>query len=315
MDVLNLDTGSETGRFFRRIDWSAFWTATLAAFAVYFFTLGPSVTLEDSGELAVAGDYLGVPHPPGYPIWTMIAWLFARVFSFVTFRGQPTPAWSIALASAVFGALAAGCTAMLITRSASDMLRDTRTTLHNLHGPREDLLCWAGGIAGSLAFAFSPVMWSQSTIVEVYALGAFFLMLVMLLTYRWMRRPTDRLLWMTAFVFGLGLTNYQVLLLAVLPLVVVIFLRNIGLFRDFLIVGIPFGLTALALKLGAMNPQPGFGKYEPLRGEMSLPNHALCVAAAAAVGLTLLLACLWPAIRARAGARRQEGLALVGGGF
>jgi tetratricopeptide (TPR) repeat protein len=316
--VLTLDTGSETGRFFRRIDWSAFWTATLAAFAVYFFTLGPSVTLEDSGELAVAGDYLGVPHPPGYPIWTMIAWLFARVFSFVTFRGQPTPAWSIAMASAVFGALAAGCTAMLITRSASDMLRDTRTTLHNLHGPREDILCWAGGVAGSLAFAFSPVMWSQSTIVEVYALGAFFLMLVMLLTYRWMRRPTDRLLWMTAFVFGLGLTNYQVLLLAVLPLVVVIFLRNTALFRDFLIVGIPFGLTALALKLGAMNPQPGFGKYEPLRGEMNLPNHALCVAAAAVVALTLLLACLWPSIRARSGARlarRQEGLALMGGGF
>lgn len=49
------------GHFFRRIDWAAFWTATLVSFAVYFFTLGPSVTLEDSGELAVAGDYLGVP--------------------------------------------------------------------------------------------------------------------------------------------------------------------------------------------------------------------------------------------------------------
>ena len=317
MDALTLNIGSETGRFFRRIDWSAFWTATLAAFAVYFFTLGPSVTLEDSGELAVAGDYLGVPHPPGYPIWTMIAWLFARVFSFVTFRGQPTPAWSIALASACFGALAAGCTAMLITRSASDMLRDTRTTLHNVHGPREDLLCWAGGVAGSLAFAFSPVMWSQSTIVEVYALGAFFLMLVMLMTYRWMRRPTDRLLWMTAFVFGLGLTNYQVLLLAILPLVVVIFLRNIALFRDFLMIGIPVLLTALALKLGAMNPQAGFGKYEPLRGAMSLPRHSLCVATAVLFVLTLLVACLWPRFRARLGERlhRQTGLALLGGGF
>ncbi|HOM59643.1 MAG TPA: DUF2723 domain-containing protein, partial [Kiritimatiellia bacterium] len=66
--------------FFRRIDWTAFWTATIISFLVYFFTLGPSVTLEDSGELAVAGDHLGVPHPPGYPIWTMCAYLFARVF-------------------------------------------------------------------------------------------------------------------------------------------------------------------------------------------------------------------------------------------
>ena len=32
--------------FFDRIDWAAFWTATLATAAVYFYTLGPSVGLE-----------------------------------------------------------------------------------------------------------------------------------------------------------------------------------------------------------------------------------------------------------------------------
>lgn len=114
-DYLDAGTRGRTA-FFRRIDWASFWTATAISFVVYFLTLSPSVSLEDSGELAVAGDHLGVPHPPGYPIWTMISYVFARAFSFVTFRGQPTPAWSIALASAVFGALAAGCTAMLITR-------------------------------------------------------------------------------------------------------------------------------------------------------------------------------------------------------
>ncbi|HQA38688.1 MAG TPA: DUF2723 domain-containing protein, partial [Kiritimatiellia bacterium] len=113
---------SREGAFFRRVDWTAFWTATLVSFLVYFITLGPSVTLEDSGELAVAGDHLGVPHPPGYPIWTMCAYVFVRLFSWVTYQGQPTPAWSISLMSAVFAALAAGFTAMLITRSASDML-------------------------------------------------------------------------------------------------------------------------------------------------------------------------------------------------
>ena len=46
-----------------------------------------------------------------------------------------------------------------------------------------------GGVGGSLVFAFSPVMWSQATIVEVYTLNAFFLM-IFLLTYRWMRRPS-----------------------------------------------------------------------------------------------------------------------------
>lgn len=255
---------SATGRFFRRIDWSAFWTATAISMLVYFFTLGPSVTLEDSGELAVAGDYMGVPHPPGYPIWTILSWGFARVFSFVTFRGQPTPAWSIALASAVFGALATGVTAMLITRSSADMLHDTHQEMEERDSAGDGLLCWSGGVAGSLLFAFSPVMWSQATIVEVYTLNALFLMLIFLFTYRWLRRPSVKLLWLTAFVFGLGLTNYQVLLLAALPLVVVILLRDIGLFRDVVLVAIPFLITTAVLKLGALPPKPNFPKHAAL---------------------------------------------------
>lgn len=278
--------------FFRRVDWASFWTATMLSFLVYFFTLGPSVGLEDSGELAVAGDHLGVPHPPGYPIWSIISFCFARVFSFVTFRGQPNPAWAIALGSAVFGALAAGCTAMLITRSARDMLelmgRDEGDG-EIPPAPRRDLdrWCFVGGVSGSLVFAFSPVMWSQSTIVEVYSLGAFFLMLVMLLTYRWMRRPSDKLLWITAFVFGLGLTNYQVLLLSALPLVVIIFLRNAALFRDFMLVTIPFGLGATILKLGSLAQQIDLPKRVPLKAAVPIPNAALCTAGAVALGLAL----------------------------
>lgn len=259
--------------FFRKIDWASFWTATLVSFLVYFLTLGPSVGLEDSGELAVAGDHLGVPHPPGYPIWTIISWVFARVFSFVTFRGQPTPAWSISLASAFFGALAAGCTSMLITRSASDMLASAHNSLRSASKKLDEILCYVGGVAGSLIFAFSPVMWSQSTIVEVYALGAFFLMLVMLLTYRWMRRPSDKLLWLTAFVFGLGLTNYQVLLLAAIPLVIIIFFRNLALFRDFVMLAVAFGLGALLLGAGSKPVIPGFLKHAPLTTKAPAAGH------------------------------------------
>ncbi|MBQ9431139.1 MAG: DUF2723 domain-containing protein [Kiritimatiellae bacterium] len=279
--------------FFRPIDWNAFWSATIISFLVYFFTLGPSVTLEDSGELAVAGDHLGVPHPPGYPIWTICAYLFSRIFSWVTFRGQPTPAWSISLLSAVFAALAAGVTAMLISRSASDMLHQTQNddsvagdASSTSHYP---LLCWAGGVGGSLIFAFSPVMWSQATIVEVYTLNAFFLMWIFLLTYRWMRQPSDKILWLTAFVFGLGLTNYQVLLLAALPLAVVIFLRNVSLFRDFIMVGVPVALTAHVLQIGAEIPaQPGmrgpaYAKLAPINS-CSTPQPAVL-----AIGAVLVL--------------------------
>ncbi len=238
-------------RFFRKLDWSAFWTACILSFIVYVYTLAPTVSLEDSGELAVAGDCLGVPHPPGYPIWSMLAWFATRIFAFVKFRGQPNPAWSIGLLSAVFGALASGMTAMLVCRSGSDLLREARDTLHKATHRTEDQICWVGGVVCSLLFAFSPVMWSQAVIVEVYALNAFFLVMILLLSYWWMCQPSDRLLYVTGFVFGLGLTNYQVLLLAALPLVIIIMLKDIRLFRDFAIVGAPI-MGLLVLNDGAL---------------------------------------------------------------
>ena len=288
--------------FFRRVDWTAFWTATVISFLVYFFTLGPSVTLEDSGELAVAGDHLGVPHPPGYPIWTMCAYVFARVFSWVTYQGQPTPTWSISLMSAVFAALAAGLTAMLITRSASDMMRDAHEDDVDFDDSQSNMLCWAGGVGGSLVFAFSPVMWSQATIVEVYTLNAFFLMWIFLLTYRWMRRPSAKILWLTAFVFGLGLTNYQVLLLAALPLVVMIFLRDIALFRDFLMLGVPVALTAHVLQIGSvMGAKPGmagpaYAKFDPVI-KTAVPSMSLLVAGVVALSLAVVAALALDAAR------------------
>ncbi|MBN2301678.1 MAG: DUF2723 domain-containing protein, partial [Lentisphaerae bacterium] len=255
--------------FFKRLDWLAFWAAFILSFVVYLYTLAPTVTLEDSGELAVAGDYLGVPHPPGYPIWTMLAWIFSKVFFFVPYRGQPNPAWSIGLMSAVFGALAAGITAMLICRSGTDMLHHAAQNDDKELTHRSSIICWIGGVVGSLLFAFSPVMWSQSVIVEVYSLNAFFLVIIFLLTYRWMRKPTNALLYVTGFIFGLGLTNYQVLLLAALPLVIVIMLKDINLFRDLVIVGIVFIVSIAILQLANAPSQPGFPKPAIFQGNQA----------------------------------------------
>lgn len=240
--------------FFRKIDWFSFWSAFVVALGVYSYTLAPSVTLEDGGELAVAGDWLGVPHPPGYPSWTILAWLFARVFSFVTFRGQPNPTWGIGFMSAFFGALSAGLAALLICRSGRDLLSRSGLVSHNMSMRTESLICWAAGFASSLLFAFTPIMWSQSVIVEVYSLNAFFLILVMLLIYMWICRPSDKLLFWAAFMFGVGLTNYQVLLLAALALAIVVMFNDFELFRDFAVVGGPIVAVVVLLSMGILPP-------------------------------------------------------------
>ena len=312
-------------KFFSKLDWAAFGSATLITFVVYFCTLGPSVGLEDSGELATAGAHLGVPHPPGYPFWTLCSWIFCKLFSWVTYMGHPTPAWAISLWSAVAGALAAGCTAMLICRSARDFIEPAPDGLEKddelsrlASGLRpSSALAFGGGVAGALAFALSPVEWSQSTIVEIYSLNALFLMWVFLLSYRWMRRPSDKILWITAFVFGLGLTNYQVLLFAIVPLAIIILVKNLSMFRDVFIYLIPVALTYQLLQIGSLD-----------RASAAMSNNVICKHAGIlsvkacpsttmlTIGFVLLIGSLVAAsvLRARNRLEKAQDWVLYGGG-
>jgi len=246
--IISSSTQAKKTRFFTAWDWRAFWTAFLVSFAVYFCTLAPTVTMEDCGELATAGAYLGVPHPPGYPIWTMLAWLFTKVFSFVTFRGQPNPAWAIALMSAFFGALASGLSALLICRSGSDIIQQIKGSTETITNSTREIFCWIGGTVASLLFAFSPVNWSQSVIVEVYSLNAFFLVLILVIAYMWLKRPADNTLILLSFLFGIGMTNYQGLLLLLPALAILVLLRNMSLFRDFMVVSFLFLCVFVLMK-------------------------------------------------------------------
>ncbi len=241
-------------RFLSRVDWYAFWTALTVSFGVFAYTVAPTVTMEDGGELAVAGDWLGVPHPPGYPSWSMLAWVFARLFSFVTFRGMPNPSYGIAMLSVVSGAIASGLAAMLICRSGRDILRRSTLISHDMTARMENIICWVGGVSASLLFAFTPIMWSQSVIVEVYSLNALFLIAVLLLVYKWVCFPSDKTLFLVALIFGVGLTNYQVLLLAALSLAILIMFRDFELFRDFVVAGAPIVAVLLLMQKEILPP-------------------------------------------------------------
>jgi len=73
----------------------------LVSLLVYSRTLAPTVTLVDSGELIVAARFLGVAHPPGFPLYLILAHLFSLIpIGSIAFR--------INFASAFFAALASG---------------------------------------------------------------------------------------------------------------------------------------------------------------------------------------------------------------
>ena len=207
--------------------------AGLVAFAVYVWTAAPNVTLLDSGEFITAAQHFGVPHPTGYPLWTLLTWLFLLL-------PLGNAAWEVAVFSGFCAALAVGLTTAL-----------ARSSLRWLMG--EVLERWRGlatvvSVTCGLLLAFSFSMWSQATIAEVYALHALMMVLVLSALYGWLRRP-DRLgLLLLAFFFlALAFSNHQLTLaLTPLPFIVVLLVRR-EMFLDLVVAGC---LTALLAYLG-----------------------------------------------------------------
>jgi len=177
-----------------------------AALAVYVATLAPGLTLEhngaDGGDLIAAARTLGIPHPSGYPTYTLLAWLASHL-------PLGTIAYRVNLLSALCASLAAGLTCL----NAQILLAGSR---HRL----------AVSAATGLIFAFSPLLWSQAVIAEVYALLALFSALLLWLVLTWRQSPAasgpacegdrhgggDVPLWLAGFVLGIGLGNHLTLI-------------------------------------------------------------------------------------------------------
>jgi tetratricopeptide (TPR) repeat protein len=228
-----MDEMPRTGRIWARADWIVGLAAALVSGIVYFWTAAPNVTLLDSGEFVVAAQHFGVPHPTGYPLWTLLAWLFQLL-------PLGNAAWEINLFSGFCGALATGLVAMLFSNSTRWML-----------GGRADQ--WRGlnavvSLTVALLFAFSESMWSQAVIAEVYTLHALLIGLYLTSLYAWLRRPESLGLLMVPFLMlALSFSNHQLsVALAPLPFLAVLLVRR-GVFWDLVVAG---AMTVLVVYLG-----------------------------------------------------------------
>jgi len=184
----------------------------LASFAVYAWTVAPSVTLLDSGEFLVAGQLFGVPHPTGYPIWTMLAWLISRL-------PFGNAAWEINLLSSLLGAMAVGLSATLSRSFLRWMFPCPCAAVRGLAS--------VSAIAAALLLTFSFSMWSQAVIAEVYTLHALLVGGFLASMYAWIRRPLrDGFLLLSFFILTLAFCDHQLTLaFAPLPFLAVLIVK------------------------------------------------------------------------------------------
>jgi hypothetical protein len=109
---------------------------------VYLATLAPSVTFWDAGEFIAAARVLGIPHPPGTPLFIVLSSAWARVLSFVPF-------------AVATNALSAVCTATALALVTWWLARSLGSPI---------AACAAGITAGAMS-----TIWSNATETEVYA--------------------------------------------------------------------------------------------------------------------------------------------------
>ncbi|MBI3385736.1 DUF2723 domain-containing protein, partial [Candidatus Gottesmanbacteria bacterium] len=138
----------------------------------------------DSGDLVTAAWLGGVPHPPGYPLYTLAGLLVSHLPVF-------SPAWRMALLSSIPHA-AAATVVMLLVWQMSGMV--------------------VAGMFASLVLVGNYLFFLYSVTPEVFALLDFFVVMLVYLCYRWTVTKRLQYLYLLGFMAGLSLTHHQLVL-------------------------------------------------------------------------------------------------------
>ncbi|MGI6367038.1 MAG: DUF2723 domain-containing protein [Anaerolineae bacterium] len=167
------------------------------ALLLYWDTLSPSILPADAGEFQLVGSTLGIAHPPGYPLYTLLAKL-------ATLAPVPDHALPINAMSAIFA------TATLVV-----IMRLVRQVTPRPSSPRG--IAWAAALAGC-ALIVSPTYWTQATTANIRSLTGLFTAALLWLAVRYTSEPTTRRLAALLFVLGLACGHHSSLVLLILSL-------------------------------------------------------------------------------------------------
>ncbi|KAM6069619.1 protein O-mannosyl-transferase TMEM260 isoform 3-T3 [Theristicus caerulescens] len=161
-----------------------------AVAALYTATLPPALPGGDAGELITAAYELGVAHPPGYPLFTLLAKLATGLLP------VGSPAYRVNLLCGLLGAAAASLLFYTVFRLSGS---------------------YAGGILAAGVFSFSRLTWQWSIAAEVFSLNNLFVGLLMALTAHFEEASTakerSKISKLGAFCCGLSLCNQHTIVL------------------------------------------------------------------------------------------------------
>ncbi len=239
---------------------------TLFVFIIYLFTLAPSVVQIDSGELAAVQATLGIAHPTGYPLFTLLGYLFSLIplpFTKI-FQLNILAAMYCSAAVGVFTYTIKYCLDNLSafekqnsikkesSRKEKKKNKEQTSTEKQTDIPENFKLLTA--VFGGLILAFSRTFWFQSTSVEVYSLHLLLITLIILFLFKAYVSSfeNDKIThWLLfSFFLALGFTNHLTTLMILPGTAYLYFSRykfNSSSFKKLALMVIFFSLVLAAL--------------------------------------------------------------------
>jgi hypothetical protein len=227
---------------------------SVATLVLYLFTLAPSTAMWDTSEYIAAAYTLGLPHPPGNPLFVIIG----RVFSILPIASSV--AVRINILAAVCSAISAGMWFLVTERVLVSWFPERWQRI-------------LGGVLASLIGATAFTVWNQSVVNEkVYTVSLLGIAIISWLMIRWSDEPdgrrADRTLVLVAYLCGLGYSNHMAGMLAA-PAVglAVLIVRPRTVFRWKLLLAcvgmLLFGLTPFATQPIRAAYFPAINEGEP----------------------------------------------------
>ena len=181
----------------------------LVPLIVYLDTVAPTVSFWDCGEFIGCSYTMGVPHPPGAPLYLLIGRLFSLLpfASDIAFRVN-----LVSVLSSVFTVL---------------LLYLTTVRLIKRWWEEESFIIYFAACLGALSFTFSDTFWFNAVESEVYAMSMFLTALVLYLAIIWMdnheKFQSTRFLIFIVYILGIGF-GLHLLNLLVVPSVILLIL-------------------------------------------------------------------------------------------
>ncbi len=183
------------------------WPEALAlagGLTLYIGTLAPGLLSADAGEFQLVSAVLGIAHPPGYPLYTLLG---KAATLLVPVRDA---AWRVNLLSAV-------CAAATLAVLARTVRRQSGSS--------------AAALVAATALGLSTTFWAQATTANIRALTALAVAALVGVAFLWARDRSARLLWVLGLTYGLAVGHHSSLAPLGLPLALYVFATDPSLLR------------------------------------------------------------------------------------